>query len=157
MNTGMRRQTPQRSVILAELATSEGHLTAAEIFARVRRHLPRISLGTVYRNLDVLAAEGRLVKLAGAGPEARYDGTPTPHDHVRCRCCNKVADVPSQDFPVPAAVPAGFVVECRRLEYVGVCASCSPEANAAERKPDFRTESAPPAGVAGSPLNFTRR
>jgi len=110
----------------------------------------------VYRNLDVLAAEGQLLKLTGAGPEARYDGTPTPNDHVRCRCCDKVADVPSQDFPVPAAVPAGFVVECRRLEYIGVCASCGPAAKAT-KSPDFRREAAPPAGFAGCPLSFTGR
>lgn len=50
----LRRHTPQRAVILEELCSSKDHPTAAELFAMVRRRLPRVSLGTIYRNLEVL-------------------------------------------------------------------------------------------------------
>ncbi|MBK8167523.1 MAG: transcriptional repressor [bacterium] len=116
-------------MVLAELAASREHLTAAEIFDRVRRTLPRISLGTVYRNLEVLVSEGRVVKLPGSEPGARYDGAPAPHDHIRCRRCGNVSDVPSQALPVPEQVPPGFLIESRRLEYVGLCADCRPAAS----------------------------
>lgn len=135
-----RRMTPQRAEILAELQAAHDHPTAAELYERLRPRLPRLSLGTVYRNLDVLAAEGLAAKLAGNGAEARYDGMPAPHDHARCRCCGAVADIPVQGadgMPVqgadgmPAqaaaampALPPGFVLESRRLEYLGVCADC---------------------------------
>jgi Fur family ferric uptake transcriptional regulator len=121
-----RRLTPQRAEILAELRSADNHPTAAEIHERLRPRLPRLSLGTVYRNLDVLAAEGLVARLTGvgAGAEARFDGTPNPHDHARCRCCGAVADIPSATPTDTPALPDGFVVESRRLEYVGVCARC---------------------------------
>jgi Fur family ferric uptake transcriptional regulator len=121
-----RRMTAQRAEILAELRAADNHPTAAELHERLRRRLPRLSLGTVYRNLDVLASEGLVVRMAGAGAgaEARFDGMPDPHDHARCRCCGAVADIPGA-APLDAPVlPAGFVVESRRLEYLGVCAGC---------------------------------
>ena len=118
-----RRMTPQRAEILAELQAARDHPTAAELHERVRRRQPRLSLGTVYRNLDVLAVEGRVIRLPGGG-EARYDGAPDPHDHARCRCCGIVADIPAQAFAGEPGLPAGFRVEGRRLEYVGVCAAC---------------------------------
>jgi len=130
MTAPARRMTPQRAEILAELRAANDHPTAAELYDRLRPRLPRLSLGTVYRNLDVLAAEGLVAKLAGSGAEARYDGMPDPHDHARCRCCGAVADIPSQGGGGAPELPQGFLVESRRLEYLGVCAVCRATANA---------------------------
>lgn len=141
MSDHNRRMTPQRTEILAELRAAHDHPTAAEIHERLRPRLPRLSLGTVYRNLDVLAAEGLVAKLAVSGAEARYDGMPEPHDHARCRCCGAVADVPSRSLAGPPALPDGFLVEDRRLEYIGVCAACRP-----------KSEAAPAAASPGNPL-----
>ena len=124
MSTQPRRSTPQRLEILAELRAAHDHPTAAELHERLRPRLPRLSLGTVYRNLDVLAADGLVAKLAGQGVEARYDGMPDPHDHARCRCCGAVADIPAQRLAGPPALPEGFRLEGRKLEYVGVCGGC---------------------------------
>jgi Fur family transcriptional regulator, ferric uptake regulator len=126
MSESPRRMTPQRAEILAELQAAHDHPTAAELHERLRRRLPRLSLGTVYRNLDVLATEGQVAKLVGvgAGAEARYDGTAAPHDHARCRSCGVVADIPAPAAEGAPGLPEGFVVERRRLEYIGVCASC---------------------------------
>ena len=126
MPTTTRRMTPQRAEILAELRSVDNHPTAAEIHERLRPRLPRLSLGTVYRNLDVLVAEGLVTRLTGvgAGAEARFDGMPVPHDHARCRCCGAVTDIPSATPIGAPALPAGFVVESRRLEFMGVCAEC---------------------------------
>jgi Fur family ferric uptake transcriptional regulator len=127
MSATARRMTPQRAEILAELRAAHDHPTAAELYDRLRPRLPRLSLGTVYRNLDVLAAQGLAAKLAGNGAEARYDGMIDPHDHARCRCCGAVADIPSQGGDGAIELPEGFLVECRRLEYVGLCAGCRAE------------------------------
>lgn len=126
MSETPRRMTSQRAEILAELQAAQDHPTAAELHERLRRRLPRLSLGTVYRNLDVLAADGQVAKLmgVGVGAEARYDGTAAPHDHARCRGCGAVADIPAQAVAGAPGLPEGFVVERRRLEYVGLCASC---------------------------------
>ena len=67
----IQRNTRQRQVILEELRCLESHPTAAALHAIVRRRLPKISLGTVYRNLELLARKGMIQKLESAGAEAR--------------------------------------------------------------------------------------
>lgn len=124
-STKQRRNTPQRHVVLEELRAMESHPTAAELFSVVRGKLPRISLGTVYRNLEVLYEDGLINKLELAGSETRFDGMTEPHLHIRCTSCGKV-----QDVMVPALQPqtpvelVGFQVQGCRTEYFGVCPDC---------------------------------
>jgi len=119
-----RRNTPQRTAILEALRRTCDHPTAAELHHLVRRDLPRVSLGTIYRNLDVLREEGLVRRLGAAGSEARWDAAVAAHDHARCRRCGIIVDVPPADTaPAPPEV-AGFRIEERRLEYIGLCAGC---------------------------------
>lgn len=121
-----RRNTPQRITILEQLRACHDHPTAAEIYAAVRTRLPRISLGTVYRNLDVLHEDGLIHKIEHAGADTRYDGHLEPHDHVRCRVCGEMRDVPggARAADPPAREVAGIAIEGCRLEYFGVCRDC---------------------------------
>ncbi|SMC23106.1 Fur family transcriptional regulator, ferric uptake regulator [Desulfacinum hydrothermale DSM 13146] len=127
------KMTPQRRQILSVLRSRHWHPTADEVYAEVRREIPRISLGTVYRNLELLARAGLIQKLATAGPQKRYDGNPTRHFHLRCRRCGRLEDAPVQEGFDPLDFltdPAGYTVEGFVLEYQGLCASCrraSPE------------------------------
>ena len=121
------RNTLQRRVILEELQKVASHPTAAEVYELVRRRLPRISLGTVYRNLERLAAAGRINKLALAGAEARFDADLGQHDHVRCVECGCVADVRglgggAVENGLKGA--AGYEILGHRLEFVGICPQC---------------------------------
>ena len=128
-----QRNTPQRQVILEELRKVESHPTAVEVYALVRRSLPRISLGTIYRNLDRLAAAGQIRKLALSGSEARFDGRLDPHDHVRCVACGCVADVNglADDVALRGLTEAGgYEVLGYRLEFEGICPKCKAEAAA---------------------------
>jgi Fur family ferric uptake transcriptional regulator len=123
----LRRNTPQRRVVLEELCQMKSHPTAAELYAVVRRRLPRISLGTVYRNLEVLHEDGKISKLEFAGAESRFDGTIEQHDHLRCTKCDRIQDIfPSESAPHPdlPAEMAGFLVTGHRLEYLGICPHC---------------------------------
>jgi Fur family ferric uptake transcriptional regulator len=123
----LRRNTPQRRVVLEELRHMKSHPTAAELYAVVRQRLPRISLGTVYRNLEVLHEDGMIQKMEFAGAESRFDGQMARHDHVRCTQCGRIEDIyPLESDPAPAqpAEMAGFKVEGYRLEYFGSCPSC---------------------------------
>ncbi|MBM4130750.1 transcriptional repressor [bacterium] len=124
MATPTRRSTRQRAEILAELRAAHDHPAAAEIHERLRARLPRLSLGTVYRNLDVLVADGLITKLAGFGGEVRFDGRLTPHDHAWCRRCGAVTDIPAVPLAGRPHLPDGFALEGRRLEYTGTCAAC---------------------------------
>lgn len=123
------RMTRQRSVILEELRKVTNHPTADEIYSIVRERLPRISLGTVYRNLDFLAESGEILKLEAAGTTKRFDGNTAWHQHVRCTHCGRIGDVMTpQSPPGFAGIHVhGFIVTGARVEYDGVCAHCSGE------------------------------
>jgi Fur family ferric uptake transcriptional regulator len=119
--------TPQRRVILEELGETAEHPTADQLYERVRRRLPRISLGTVYRNLDLLADRGLIGKIeVGPGPR-RFDARAERHHHVVCLGCGRIADVPPG--VLEAAEPdlcdvEGFKVVGCRVELLGYCPEC---------------------------------
>ena len=118
---GGRRQTRQLALVLeAVRASGVEHPSAERVFERVRVALPRISLGTVYRNLQRLAAEGRIGVTHLDGRVARYDPTPAPHDHFVCRACGRIEDVAPRELP-GAAVPAGHIVTSHALVVYGEC------------------------------------
>lgn len=131
----LRRNTPQRKIILAELCAVKTHPTAAELYDMVRLRLPRVSLGTVYRNLEVLHQDGMINKLEFAGTETRFDGDLSDHYHVRCTECDHIEDVfnlsPSEKPAQPTEL-AGYQISGHRLEYIGVCPSCQADANSEE-------------------------
>jgi Fur family ferric uptake transcriptional regulator len=89
------RLTAPRRLILDVVCASDAHPTAAFVYRRVRRRLPRVSLATVYRNLRRLASEGFLLERADAGG-MRFDGNLARHDHFTCLCCGRIYDVPAR-------------------------------------------------------------
>lgn len=119
--------TRQRQVLLEELRALHAHPTADELFQRVRRRLPSISLGTVYRNLDLLCRGGLARRLeSGAGP-ARYDGDLRPHYHLRCGGCGRLADIDAALVRPPAFPgegPGGFEITGFDLALTGRCPAC---------------------------------
>ena len=127
MSHPQTRMTRQRMVILEELKKVRTHPTADELYAMVRARLPRISLGTVYRNLDFLAETGEILKLEAAGSIRRFDGDIRPHQHIRCTNCGRVGDVMSS-VPVPDIAGLrveGFTATRARVEVEGICDACS--------------------------------
>ena len=128
MNAGKRRRnTPQRRIIHEELCALTSHPTASELFEIVRRRLPRVSLGTVYRNLEVLHQDGQILKIEMAGSEARFDGNAMPHPHIRCNGCGIVRDV-IMETPVDPLTQVidscGFEVQSYKLKFFGLCPAC---------------------------------
>lgn len=105
----------------------KSHPTADELYSIVRERLPRISLGTVYRNLDFLAATGEIFKLEASGSIKRFDGDISWHQHVRCVHCGSIGDIMTpQEVPgVEILKVDGFMVTKARVEYDGVCERCS--------------------------------
>ncbi|MBN1425208.1 transcriptional repressor [Candidatus Fermentibacteria bacterium] len=124
------RRTRQRDAVLSVLDRFRArrvHPTTDEVYVNVRRTLPRISLATVYRNLDVLAAQGIIQKLGMGCSPVRFDGDPSDHVHIRCVRCGRVDDLdgvhvtPSKD---DATTFNGYEVIGLRAEFVGVCDTC---------------------------------
>ena len=128
--------TPQRQVILDELKKSHIHPTADDIYERVRQRLPRISLGTVYRNLEILAENGMIRKMALAGTQKRFDGNPKNHYHLRCIRCGRVEDAPvepltSVEFNLRGK--SDYEILGHHLEFIGLCPRCKDTASNIEQ------------------------
>lgn len=121
-----RRQTRQRRLVYDAVAATDAHPTAEWVYGTVRLQMPRVSLGTVYRNLQLLVAEGRL-KAWTRGRTTRYDADVTPHDHFVCRACGLLLDIER----APEAISSekrlkarGHQIDNRVLEFIGICRAC---------------------------------
>ena len=123
----LRRNTIQRQVIREELSKSDQHPTAAELYVMVRQQLPRVSLATVYRNLDLLVSGGMARKLDASPGEARYDGDLSDHGHLRCLDCGRIDDIfdpVSFHKARKPRLPNGWQIREQRVEFLGVCPEC---------------------------------
>ncbi len=125
------RMTRQRRIILEELKRDHSHPTADQLYLAVRDKLPRISLATVYRNLDLLAREGLIQRLEFGGSQMRFDGNPSEHHHLRCLSCGEVRD---GSGPIPSLERAsrsraGYEITGYHLEFTGYCARCKQDRN----------------------------
>lgn len=119
--------TRQRQVILEALRASHSHPTGDHVYRLARRKLPHISLGTVYRNLELLSEAGLIRKLELGRMPRRFDALVSDHHHVRCLECGKVEDVavePPPALEAQVAQQSGYEVVAHRLELDGYCPSC---------------------------------
>jgi Fe2+ or Zn2+ uptake regulation protein len=122
------RMTRQREVILEELRKVCTHPSADEIYAMVRQRMPRISLGTVYRNLEILSELGEIRKLESGGCLKRFDGNATSHYHIRCVECGRVFDIhlqPLEGLEKQLDQAQGFVILGHSLEFQALCPDCA--------------------------------
>jgi Fe2+ or Zn2+ uptake regulation protein len=130
------RLTAQRRLILGLLRATDRHPTAEWVHAEVRRRLPRVSLGTVYRNLRQLV-EGGLLAEVRQGPSARFDARLDRHHHFTCAACARIFDLAEPPDPrLDARVTArtGFHVSHHRIEFFGRCADCGPDRGERRRR-----------------------
>ena len=120
------RMTRQRAVILETLRSVTSHPSADELYGMVRKKMPKISLGTVYRNLDLLVDGGAVRLLDRAGMQKRFDGDLSPHTHIRCECCGRVGDVftPVEVSALANDAVPGFTISRAEVEFVGLCDAC---------------------------------
>jgi len=119
--------TRQRRVILDEIRQVRTHPTADEVYELVRKRLPRISLGTVYRNLETLSEWGLIQKLDLAGSQRRFDGNTNLHYHVRCTYCGRVDDLAIEPIGAIEQVMGTrgeYLITGYHLEFTGICPTC---------------------------------
>jgi Fur family peroxide stress response transcriptional regulator len=122
------RITPQRMAMLKVLAESKDHLSAEEIFEKIRSDYPTTSLATVYKTISVLKDLGELMELDFGDDRKRFDGRHTePHPHFVCRDCSKIFDVDLDSLEMlqkEAAEKTGFEVDDHRVTFFGRCSEC---------------------------------
>ncbi len=122
-----RRMTKQRKKILEVLKSTTVHPTADWVYEQVKKEIPNVSLGTIYRNLNVLKEMGEIIELNYSSDQSRFDGNPVEHYHFRCLECNKVLDVEIEvekdlENRVEEVIPGE--ISKHRCEFFGYCNEC---------------------------------
>lgn len=121
----MKNYSRQREAILQVLRSTDSHPTAQWVYEQVRRQLPKISLGTVYRNLAQLRDEGVILGLTVGDGYEHFDGDASAHLHLHCRRCGRISDVAlERDVLGEKAASCGFSPETCAYVIYGVCSDC---------------------------------
>jgi Fur family peroxide stress response transcriptional regulator len=126
-----RNRSRQRDRIRSWLRQTDTHPTATEIHEALLPEMSSLSLGTVYRNLEILVADGEVDEVTTAGGAMRYDGNRSPHHHFNCEGCGRIVDV---DMPVPRGMLRGLARDHGlhsdrvRISFYGLCTSCAESA-----------------------------
>ncbi|MCI5222178.1 MAG: Fur family transcriptional regulator [Candidatus Electrothrix sp. AR4] len=121
------RMTHQRELILEELGRCHSHPTADALYERIKKKLPRISLATVYRNLEILSEAGMIKKLEISGRQKRFDRELEQHDHIFCVQCRRVDDIKFNQgrlVSLDAEHNQGYKISGCRVEFFGICPKC---------------------------------
>ena len=117
----------QRESIKEYLNGTREHPTADMVYMSVKEEFPNISLGTVYRNLNLLADIGEAIKITTPDGGDRFDGCTTPHYHFCCTKCGSVIDLDLPELThVNEAANANFdgVIESHSMLFYGTCKNC---------------------------------
>ena len=122
-----KKVTPQRLAVYAALADTTEHPTAETLSKELRADYPTMSLATVYKSLDAFCEIG-IVRELNVGEEAfRYDADISPHPHIRCMSCDRVADVPITALPAldkNVASVTGYRIVSQQMYFFGYCPEC---------------------------------
>lgn len=121
------RNSKQRKLILEELRKLKTHPTADNIFGIIRKRIPKISFGTVYRNLNLLRSQNQILELTCGRYSCRYDGNPENHYHFVCKICGKVYDLGVsliKNLEKKISEKTKFKIESHKLEFYGICKNC---------------------------------
>jgi len=123
----MLRKTKQREAILKVLRSTISHPAADWIYNEVRKEIPTISLGTIYRNLKLLRECGEILEIDLGNTSSRFNGNTANHYHFRCEKCRRIFDI---DEPVDVSIneriarKTGFKISHHWLEFRGLCKKC---------------------------------
>jgi Fur family transcriptional regulator, peroxide stress response regulator len=121
------RKSRQREAIMRVLMSTTSHPTAEWLYEEVKKEIPNVSLGTVYRNLKLLQERGEILELEQTGHYRRFDGNSANHYHFRCGECGRVFDIDEplvQGMEERVERKTGFQVWHHRLEFRGLCRDC---------------------------------
>jgi Fur family transcriptional regulator, peroxide stress response regulator len=123
----MSRKSIQRDTILRVVMNTTTHPGADWVYDQVRKEIPKISMGTVYRNLKILAQSGEIMELDVPGSLSRFDGNNCNHYHFRCEKCGYIFDLDETvdcSIERKIAKKTGFKIKRHYLEFIGLCCSC---------------------------------
>lgn len=123
----MSRKSFHRDAILRVVMNTKSHPGADWVYEQVRKEIPNISMGTVYRNLKLLAQAGQIREIEIPGSASRFDGSTIMHHHLICEKCGRIFDLDEAiDLKVEAGIflKTGFQVKRQYLKFIGLCSDC---------------------------------
>lgn len=123
----MTRQTKQREAILKLLRGGYCHLTADQVYDEIRKEIPSISKGTVYRNLRVLQEMGLVSELNLNDTVSRFEAKRDGHYHFHCEGCDRVFDINepmNKELDRRIADRTGYKISYHQFEFRGLCHDC---------------------------------
>jgi len=121
------RLTAQRLGVLQALKSSHDHPTTEDVYRQVRKRFPRISLNTVYLNLEALTRAGETSEVWIGHDAARFEPDSVPHDHAVCVRCKKIVDIHDpalRRLKIPRGLAMRFDVIHHRVDFFGLCKMC---------------------------------
>ena len=118
----------KRDAILSYLRSTNDHPSAEMVFTRLKAEIPDLSMGTVYRNLNLFKQQGLVSSVATVKGVERFDGNTAPHVHFFCQECGAVIDLMEMQVPeslksVAENCCGGSVTDCQ-LNFTGLCQTC---------------------------------
>ncbi len=120
--------THQRQVLYEVMQSMEGHPSPEEIYAKVKRKIPAISLATVYKNIHLFVESGVLREVSLHHGSRRVEMNEREHHHLVCSKCRAITDIDTEklamDLPRAKKLAGGFLVERYAVDVIGVCAGC---------------------------------
>ncbi len=126
----MSRKSSQRDTILKVVKNTNSHPGADWIYEQVKKEIPNISLGTIYRNLRLLVKTGEVKEINIPGIPSRFDGSTSDHHHFLCEKCGRIFDLDeSVDCNMEAEIfqKTGFKAKVQYLKFIGLCSDCQKE------------------------------
>lgn len=121
------RNTIQRQIVLSAVRSLLTHPTAEEIYSYIVKSHPNISKGTVYRNLNLLADQGEVLRVRISDGADRFDLRAGRHFHIRCTGCGRVFDVDmpyQENFLQGIGETHGFIFSDYDIVFTGICPDC---------------------------------
>ena len=119
------RNTKQREYVLNFLKITKSHPTASDIYDKMKVDFPNLSLGTVYRNLNILIQQKKILKLDFGSTFDHYDGNCEYHSHFICNRCHKIYDIEyDTDNVIKINEMTNHIVEGYQIKYYGICEEC---------------------------------
>ncbi len=122
------RHSKQRQRILDLLSQTDTHPSADWLYEQLKKEFPKLSLGTVYRNINILIEQGLVKKIHFGSTHDRFEANPSPHYHLICEKCGKI-----DDFHMPlykeinqqADARTSFQIKYHIIEFFGICFECA--------------------------------
>ena len=119
--------THQRQVLYEVMQGMEGHPSPEEVYARVKKKVPSISMATVYKNIHLFVESGVFRKMSLHHGSLRVEMNDEPHHHLVCSKCKAITDIGDRELGLVSKrsrLPSGFLVERYSVDVIGLCAKC---------------------------------